>query len=82
MDDKRKALRRRTLLKGHIEFVCGGAIDCMVRNLSSSGARLRVVSVVGIPNTFVLAFGADAKRRPARVAWRKETELGVAFVEA
>lgn len=82
MDDTRKVPRRRTLLEGHIELSGGGAIDCTVRNLSGSGARLRVVSVVGIPEEFVLSFGAEAERRPVKIVWRKETELGVTFVAA
>ncbi|MCJ2055498.1 PilZ domain-containing protein [Methylobacterium sp. J-048] len=82
MDDRRASPRRRTLLEGHIEIAGGGAIDCTIRNLSDGGARLLVVSVIGVPDEFVLSFGAAAERRSARVVWRKETELGVAFVGA
>ncbi|MFB0493014.1 hypothetical protein ABIE45_005600 [Methylobacterium sp. OAE515] len=81
MHDRRTAPRRRTLLEGHIELSGGGAIDCTIRNLSSGGACLRVVSVIGIPDEFVLSYGAETERRPARVAWRKETELGVALID-
>lgn len=79
MDDRRAAPRRRTLLRGHIELLGGGAIDCTVRNMSDAGARLRVVSV---PDEFVLSYGPQAQRLPARVAWRRETELGVVFSDA
>ncbi|WP_457107171.1 PilZ domain-containing protein [Methylobacterium sp. P5_C11] len=79
MDDRRAAPRRRTLLEGHIELAGGGAIDCTVRNVSEGGARLRVVSVIGVPDAFVLTYGIASQRRPVRVTWRSETELGVAF---
>jgi hypothetical protein len=82
MDDRRAAPRRRTLLRGHIELLGGGAIDCTVRNMSDAGARLRVVSVIGVPDEFVLSYGPQAQRLPARVVWRSETELGVVFSDA
>jgi hypothetical protein len=82
MDDRRAAPRRRTLLEGHIELAGGGAIDCTVRNMSEGGARLRVASVIGVPDAFVLSCGTDSRRRAARVTWRRETELGVAFSHA
>ena len=51
--DKRNALRRSTLKGGKIVFNAGrSTIDCTVRNLSATGAKLQVNSVVGIPDTF------------------------------
>ena len=82
MDDRRVAPRRRTLLEGHIELAGGGAIDCTIRNISDGGARLRVVSVIGVPDAFVLSYGINSQRRPVRVTWRQETELGIAFDDA
>ncbi|SDA31708.1 hypothetical protein SAMN02799622_05081 [Methylobacterium sp. UNC378MF] len=81
MEDRRAAPRRRTLLEGRIELAGGGVIDCTIRNMSDGGARLKVVSVIGVPDAFVLAYGAG-QRRPARITWRQETELGVAFGDA
>src|SRR4051794_13318826 len=37
----------------------GGVIDCTVRDRSLTGARLKVVSVVGIPDRFGLLIGTD-----------------------
>ena len=79
MEDRRETPRRRTLLQGHIELAGGGVIDCVIRNLSTGGACLRVASVMGIPDAFVLTFGPDNDRRQVRVTWRRVTELGVAF---
>jgi len=41
MDETRRAPRRRVLKAGSIT-VGGGAIDCVVRNLSATGAALQV----------------------------------------
>jgi hypothetical protein len=53
MSEKRISPRRRVLKAGTIEFN-GGAIDCMVRNLSTTGAALDVTSPIGIPQRFTL----------------------------
>jgi hypothetical protein len=76
MNDKRTASRQRVLKAGTIEFN-GGAIDCMVRNRSSTGAALNVTSPIGIPEHFALL--VDGLRLPCHVVWRKEKRIGVAF---
>jgi hypothetical protein len=76
MDEKRIAPRHRVLKAGTIEFN-GGAIDCMVRNLSSAGAALDVASQVGIPAHFTLF--ADGASFPCHVIWRREKRIGIAF---
>jgi hypothetical protein len=81
MDDteRRSAPRKRTLKGGRIAFNAGqSTIECVVLNLSETGAKLRVTSVMGIPDTFDLLL-ADKSRRRCRVAWRKLDEMGVAF---
>ena len=76
--EKRAAPRNRVLKAGTIEFN-GGAIDCMVRNISNAGAALDVSSPVGIPEHFNLVFKADGVHMPCHVIWRKEKRIGVAF---
>jgi hypothetical protein len=78
MDDHRTAPRHRVLRAGTIEFG-GGAINCMVRNLSNAGAALDVSSPVGIPEHFTLVLGADGHHMPCHVVWRREKRIGVAF---
>lgn len=78
MDDQRTALRHRTLKTGTIAFEHGGGIDCLVRNLSQSGACLEIESPLGIPNSFTLGF-KDGQRRQCLVAWRSARRIGVTF---
>jgi len=54
--EKRTAARHRLLKAGEIGFG-GGAIDCMVRNWSASGAALDVTSPLGIPAAIISHFG-------------------------
>ena len=78
MDEHRTAPRRRFLKAGRIIF--GGAtFDCIVRNLSETGAALEVGSPVGIPERFTLVIDADHLHLPCRIVWRKETRIGVHF---
>ena len=79
MNDTRSAQRHRTLKGARIVFNDGrSAFDCQVRNLSDTGARLRVTSVIGVPDHFDLVFD-DGQQFAAEIAWRKETEIGVQF---
>lgn len=80
MPEKRRAPRQRVIKGAHISFKeRGAAIDCVVRNLSDSGACLKVESPVGIPETFDLVIETDQSVRPCRVVWRKDTQIGVEF---
>ncbi|KAB1072552.1 PilZ domain-containing protein [Methylobacterium soli] len=81
MDEKRAEPRRRALLPGTISLPSGGAIDCLLRDRSSTGARLKVESVIGIPDAFTLGLTAGGEAHPVRVAWRKQHELGVEFLK-
>jgi hypothetical protein len=73
-----RAQRLRVLKAGSISFG-GAAIDCVVRNVSATGAALEVASPVGIPDEFTLVIEADNVRRRCAVVWRKEKRIGVAF---
>lgn len=80
MQEKRKSQRHRTLKGGTIAFrQLGATIDCVVRNLSDSGALLVVTSPLGVPDRFELVVQADQSVRQCRVVWRTERQIGVAF---
>ena len=64
-----------------IEFG-GDAIDCMVRDLSVTGAALEVSNQISIPAKFLLVIPGDGLHLPCHVVWRKEYWIGVAFDEA
>ncbi len=81
MTEGRRAPRRRVLKAGTIGFG-GSAIDCVVRNLSASGAALEVSSQAGIPDKFTLIVSGDGLRQPCHIVWRRERRIGVTFGEA
>ncbi|KJC60171.1 pilus assembly protein PilZ [Bradyrhizobium sp. LTSPM299] len=78
MNEHRGTSRHRVLKAGTIEFG-GGAIDCMVRNISETGAALEVVTPLSIPDKFTLYVPSDQLKRQCRIVWRKEKRIGVTF---
>ncbi len=78
LENNRAAPRQRTLKAGTIEF-SGSTIDCVVRNISETGAALEVASPVGIPAEFNLLISGNVAKRPCRVVWVKDKRIGVAF---
>jgi PilZ domain-containing protein len=78
LEHNRAALRQRVLKSASIEFN-GGVIDCVIRNISETGAALEVASPLGIPETFNLVTSGDHPSRRCQVAWRKDKRIGVAF---
>jgi hypothetical protein len=78
MVETRSAPRHRVLKAGTIEFG-GSAIDCVVRNLSTTGAALEISSQVGIPERFALVVPGDGLHLRCDVVWRKSYRIGVTF---
>ena len=78
--DKRAAPRLRTFKGGSIQFGLDAAIDCIIKNMSATGAALEVKSPVGIPNDFTLLIKPEFVKRNCRVAWRSAKRIGVLFV--
>jgi hypothetical protein len=78
MDHHRIAPRRRVLRASSIELG-GDPIDCIVRNISETGAALEALSPLYIPDRFTLFVQADQLKRRCRVIWRKERRIGVRF---
>lgn len=83
MNEKRSGQRTQTFLKAQAIRPNGApAIDCLVSDLSESGARIQPadgVAVSGFPDRFELLVPRSGMRRKARVAWRSSTELGLVF---
>ncbi|HWB44494.1 MAG TPA: PilZ domain-containing protein [Hyphomicrobiaceae bacterium] len=82
-DDLRMAPRRRMLKAGVVAYNDRHVtIPCLVRDMSSTGARLRIDTSVTAPDTFELIIDLDGMEANCQVVWRKGTELGVKFLAA
>jgi hypothetical protein len=79
MIEKRAEPRHRVLKRGMLAFNGGGGLDCTVRNISSSGARIDITNPMGVPHSFTLVIEADQFMRHCRAVWSSEQRIGVAF---
>jgi hypothetical protein len=76
--ERRAGPRKPVLMSGAIEFA-GSTINCLIRNISISGAALDVTNPLDIPEHFNLFFKADGTHIPCHVIWRQAEQIGVAF---
>lgn len=74
----RIAPRYRVSKPATIKFV-GGAADCVVRDLSITGAAIEVINPANIPKSFVLVMPDDGLQLPCLVVWRSQFRIGVKF---
>lgn len=79
-DERRRAPRQRVLMRGLI--VTNGlssTTECTIRNLSATGARLRIEGLSSAPDQFELLFLRTGERRRAEVRWQNGSDIGVSF---
>ena len=77
--DRRSAPRHRTFKGGSISFARFAGIECVVRNLSASGACLEMDCPGSLPEDFSLIIKPENVRRACHLVWRSDHRLGVRF---
>ena len=83
MGSDRKSDRARSILGARIIFNHGNStIDCQIRNISASGAKLDVSQAVSIPEEFDIDVPQRGKVYRARLCWRDSGSAGIEFVQA
>lgn len=53
--------------------------DCIVRDMSVKGARLRFEQHTVVPDNFTLIIPVEGKKVDCQIKWRNDVELGVEF---
>lgn len=82
-NDARIAQRRRVLKSGKVAYSDRHVtIDCLVRDMSATGARLRIEGSVTAPDTFELLVPLEGLEANCQVVWRSGADLGVRFLAA
>jgi hypothetical protein len=80
-EQKRGAPRRRVLMSAQIVYHQDRiAVDCVIRNISETGAQLATETPLELPPSFWLRFH-DGVKRPVELVWTKENLLGVRFMD-
>lgn len=77
--EQRRAERMETRKAGRIVLGSGLGLRCMIRNVSRVGACLQVASHFGIPQDIMLEIEGEQSKRPCRIVWRSNNQLGVIF---
>ena len=79
-EERRMLPRKRTLKGARIVFNNGrSVINCLVRNIITHGALLKLPSIMGVPTTFDLYIDGETTPRPTRVVRSDATSLGVTW---
>ncbi|MBX9740748.1 MAG: PilZ domain-containing protein [Beijerinckiaceae bacterium] len=79
--EDRRNERVRTLIGARAIFNNGGnSVDCQIRNLSATGAKITLSAAVGLPESFILDIPSRGKSYHAELRWRHEDAAGVDFV--
>lgn len=82
-EERRKYPRHKSLLRGCVYFNNRrSAVDCLIRDISTHGARLVFSGTVSIPDVVDLFIPQKEETFRARVHWRHGDEMGVGFMDA
>ncbi|KQT56976.1 pilus assembly protein PilZ [Methylobacterium sp. Leaf456] len=77
---ERAGKRHRVVQQGRIVLGPEQLVACVIRDLSRTGAKLRVAPEIGLPETFSLVIAAhDLRTLTVRLRWRRGDFAGVTF---
>lgn len=80
ISEQRQDIRKRTFLKGLILFNKGASsMDCLIRDLSETGARLELSETSTLPEVFDLYIPQKDETFRATLRWRRDGGVGIAF---
>ncbi len=80
MGERRRSVRNKSFLRGCVYFnKRRGALDCLIRDLSDSGARIIFSDSVSVPDVVDLYIPQKERTVRARVQWRHGYEIGLDF---
>jgi hypothetical protein len=82
MAERRSSARQKSFLQGRIYFNNRrSSIDCLIRDYSDTGARLKLSETAAVPESIELYIPNKEEIHRARVEWRSGNEMGVSFGE-
>jgi hypothetical protein len=55
-------------------------VDCVLRNITSVGAKIEMPNTLGLPETLDLTIGGSHSFRRCRCVWRKLNGMGIEFI--
>jgi len=81
-EDGRGAERVRSFLRAQIIYNNrASTTDCIVKNISATGAKIAIDEALSVPSEFDLHIPQKGRTYRARMAWRDATAIGVEFID-
>jgi hypothetical protein len=77
--NRRRSTRHRVFKEGRIVIKGRSTINCTIRGMSDTGAKLRLQAITELPEMFELLVVKDALLLPAMLAWQTGEHVGVHF---
>jgi two-component system chemotaxis response regulator CheY len=80
MTEKRTSPRRKSFLRGIIYFDKDPiSVECTVRNISETGARIKLANHLPRAGAFNLTIPISGKKYKGKIQWQLSDEIGVEF---
>lgn len=80
MSERRDATRQRTFLQGRLFYNNRrNSVDCVIRDISDTGARVKFSAAVAVPDALELYVPHRDQMYRVRTEWRDGDEMGVTF---
>ncbi len=80
--DMRSAERIRSFLRAQIIFNNRmSTIDCIIKNISATGARIALNDTLAVPTEFDIYIPQKSRGHHARLVWRDKDAIGVEFTD-
>ena len=75
--------RQRTILRGKVVFglLAGRSLDCVIRDLSPSGAKVRLAGAEPLPKSVWLLDVCHGLAFQAQVVWSRDRDAGLKFTQ-
>ena len=80
MQERRKRGRAQVIKNAKLVLGTSSVVDCVVSNLTNTGARVEVPNTIALPDNLVLTFDGGRSMRSCRLVWRTLDETGIEFL--
>ena len=81
MAERRQASRQRSFLRGQVYLGNSpSAVNCLVRDMSDTGARLTFSAPIAATDMLELHIPVKGQTLHGKVKWREADEIGIAFI--
>ncbi len=82
MVEARRSERVRSFLRARILFNNGAStIECMIKNISTHGAKIEIAHSLSVPTEFDLEVPQRGRTYRAKMMWRAADSIGVEFAD-